>query len=92
MNGYKKDFVLEELFDYEKIGISEKSAEMQKNSDFIEVAEPIKNFMNFAIKTHFELTVLFPEDDYLKFLSSDEGVRQLLSYNWYEKYNVEYKI
>ena len=47
--------------------------------------------MNFSLKTHIELIEKYPDDDYLKFLGSDEGVEVMLSTNWYEKYGLTYK-
>ena len=62
-----------------------------EHEDFVAVPEAVKNLMNFSIKTHMELIKKHPDDDYLKFLGSQEGVNVMLSTNWYEKYGVEFK-
>ena len=84
-----------ELFDYQQLqkDLDEtviKTTNLE-HEDFIAVPEAIKNLINFSLKTHMELMEKYPDDDYLKFLGSDEGVNVMLSTNWYEKYGVEFK-
>ena len=90
-----KSFKLVELFDYQQLQkdldetvIKSKNLE---HDDFVPVPEAIKNLMNFSLITHIELIAKYPDDDYLKFLGSDEGVEVMLSTNWYEKYGVTFK-
>ena len=78
------------LFDFSKI--QELNVDNHKPKDitnFIVVPEAIKNQMNFAIKTHIDLITKYPDDDYLKYLESDQGIETMLSTNWYEKYNIK---
>lgn len=90
-----KSFKLVELFDYKQLQkeldetvIKDEKIEHEK---FVAVPEAVKNLMNFSLKTHIELIEKYPDDDYLKFLGSNEGVEVMLSTNWYEKYDVTFE-
>jgi len=85
-----EDFELISLFDYKEI------EELNTNKDnslneFISVPEAIKNLMQFALKTHLELTQKYPEDKYLQDLDTKEKMAILFSTNWYERYGITYK-
>ena len=47
--------------------------------------------MQFALKTHLELTKKHPEDKYLQDLDTKEQMEILFSTNWYERYGITYK-
>lgn len=84
-----RDFVPVELFDYNQI------EELNKNCDnrvdeFVSVPEAIKNLMQFALKTHIELSQKYPNDEFLQQLETKEEMAQLFSTNWYERYGIKY--
>ncbi|NQY95073.1 MAG: hypothetical protein HRT43_12985 [Campylobacteraceae bacterium] len=85
-----EDFKPIELFDYKEIEDLNTNNDNSLN-EFISVPEAIKNLMQFALKTHIELSQKYPNDKYLQDLDTKEQMSTMFSTNWYERYGVTYK-
>jgi len=86
-----ENFVPIELFDYKQIETLNTKSDNSLN-EFVSVPEAIKNLMQFALKTHMELTQKYPNDKYLQELDSKESMPKMFSTNWYERYGIKYSI
>jgi hypothetical protein len=72
-------FTDEEIKAFNEKGISDLTP-------FLPISEEIKQRRAFAIDLVVKLKEEHPEDKWLKFLSSPDGVQYLCCTNWYEEY------
>jgi hypothetical protein len=58
----------------------------------IPIPNEIKELTKFSLTTHAKLLKKFPNDEWLIFLGSEEGMKYICNTNWFEDYGVFKKV